>query len=104
MHQIMWNKIILHVYNLRGSTRFCTWAFAFLIYINDITQASLFNTTMFADDINLHMSASNVTTLQRKVKDEIQNIDYWIRANKLSINYNKTSYIILNRPKGDTAI
>ena len=59
---------------------------------------------MFADDINLHMSASNVRTLQRKFKDEIQNIDYWIRANKLSINYNKTSYIILNRPKGDTAI
>jgi len=42
--------------------------------------------------------------LQRKVKDEIHNIDYWIRANKLSINCNKTSYIILNRPKGDTAI
>ena len=56
---------------------------------------------MIADDINLHMSASNVRTLQRKVKDEIQNSDYWIRANKLSINYNKTSYIILNRRKGD---
>jgi len=49
------------------------------------------------------MSASNVRTLQRKVKDKIQNIDHWIRANKLSINYNKTSYIILNRPN-DTAI
>jgi len=59
---------------------------------------------MFADDINLHMSASNDRTLQRKVKDEIQNIDYWIRANKLSTNYNKNSYIILSRPKGDTAI
>ena len=74
----------------------------FLIYMNDITQSSSFNTTMFADDINLHMSASNVRTLQRKVKDGIENIDYWIRANKLSINYNKTSYIILNRPEGDT--
>ena len=94
MHQIRWNKIILHICNLRGSTRFCTWAFAFsYIHKNDITQASSFNTTMFAYDINLHMSASNVRTLQRKVKDEIQNIDYWIRANKLSINYNKTSYI-----------
>jgi len=59
---------------------------------------------MLADDINLRMSASNVRTLQRKVKDEIQNISCWIRANKLSINYNETSYIILNRLKGDTAI
>ena len=59
---------------------------------------------MFADDMNFFMSASNVRTLQRNVEDEIQNIGYWIRANKLSIYYNKTSYIILNRPKGDTAI
>jgi len=35
----------------------------FLIYINDITQTSSFTTTMFADDINLHMSASNIRTL-----------------------------------------
>jgi len=76
----------------------------FLIYINDNAQASSFNTIMFADDINLDMSASNVRTLQRKVEDEIQNIDYWIRANKLSIIYNKTSYIILNKPTSDTAI
>jgi len=48
----------------------------FLIYINDITQSSSFITTMFADDINLHMSASNIRILQREVKDEIQNIDY----------------------------
>jgi len=58
---------------------------------------------MFADDINLHMSVSNIRTLQRKVKDELQNIDCWVRENKLSINYNKTSCIMLNRPEGDTA-
>jgi len=27
----------------------------FLIYINDITKSSSFHTTLFADDINLHM-------------------------------------------------
>jgi len=31
---------------------------------------------MFADDINLHMSASNIRRMQRKVEDELQNIDY----------------------------
>ena len=30
----------------------------FLLYINDITKASSFYTTLFADDINLHMSNS----------------------------------------------
>jgi len=30
----------------------------FFIYINDITHASSFHTTLFADDINLHKSNS----------------------------------------------
>jgi len=47
------------------------------------------------------MSASNNRILQRKAKDELQNTDYWVRANKLTINCNKTSYTILNRPEGD---
>lgn len=70
----------------------------FLVYINDITLASFFVTTLFADDINLHMPASNINTLQTNVQRELQKIDIWIRANKLSVNYNKTSFILLNKP------
>ena len=39
--------------------------------------------------LNLRMSASNVRTLQRKVKDEIQNIDYWIRQTNCQLNTTK---------------
>jgi len=39
----------------------------FLIYINDITKASSFHTTLFADDINLHMSNSCFNVLQTTV-------------------------------------
>jgi len=39
---------------------------------------------------------------QEKLKMNF-NIDHWIRANKLSIYCNKTSCIILNRPKYDSA-
>ena len=35
----------------------------FIIYINDITKASSFHTTLFADDINLHMSNSSFNVL-----------------------------------------
>ena len=45
----------------------------FLIYRNYITQATSFiiYTTMFAYDINAHMSPSNIRTWQRKVGDEL---------------------------------
>jgi len=57
-------------------------------YINDITQASSFHTTLFADDINLHMSNSHFNVLQTTVNLELCNIDHWLRANKVSLNYN----------------
>jgi len=69
----------------------------FLIYINNITQVSSFATTMFADDIDLHMSASSIKTLQSKVKDELQHIDYRNREKKVSIICNKLYFIVLNR-------
>jgi len=67
----------------------------FLIYINDITKASSFHTTLFADDINLHMSNSSFNVLQTTVNFELCKIDHWLRANKLSLNYNKTNFMLL---------
>ena len=59
----------------------------FLIYINDITKASSFHTTLFADDIGLHMSNFSFNVLQTTVNLELCKIDHWLRANKLSLNY-----------------
>jgi len=71
----------------------------FLIYINDIAKASLFHTTLFADDINLHMSNSCFNVLQTTVNLELCKIDNWLRANKLSLNCNKTNCVLLNSRK-----
>jgi len=71
----------------------------FLICINDIAKASLFHTTLFADDINLHMSNSCFNILQTTVNLELCEIDNWLRANKLSLNYNKTKFKLLNSQK-----
>jgi len=49
----------------------------FLIYI--ITKASSFHTTLFADDINLHMSNSSFNVLQTTVILELCKIDHWLR-------------------------
>ena len=71
----------------------------FLIYINDIAKASLFHTTLFADDSNLHMSNSCFNVIQTTVNLELCKIHNWLRANKLSLNYNKTSFMLLNSQK-----
>ena len=71
----------------------------FLIYINDITKASSFHTTLFADDINLHMSNSCSNALQTTVNLELCKIDHWLRAKKLSLNYNKTNFMLLTSRK-----
>ena len=75
----------------------------FLIYINDITKASSFHTTLFADDINLHLSNSCSNVLQTTVNLELCNIDHWLRANKLSLNYNKTNFMLLISRKHNPA-
>jgi len=75
----------------------------FLIYINDITKASSFHTPLFADDINLHMSNSSFNVLQRTINLELCKIDHWLRANKLSLNYNKTNFMLLTSRKHNPA-
>ena len=67
----------------------------FLIY----TKASFFHTTLFADDINLRMSNSCFNVVQTTVNLELRKIDHWLRANKLSLNYNKTIFMVLNSQK-----
>jgi len=75
----------------------------FLIYINDITKASSFHTTPFADDINLHTSNSSFNVLQTTVNLELCKINHWLRANKLSLNYNKTNFMLLTSRKHNPA-
>ena len=48
----------------------------FLIYINDITKASSFHTTLFAGDINLHVSNSCFNVFPTTVNLELCKIDH----------------------------
>ena len=75
----------------------------FLIYINDITKTSSFHTTLYADDICLHMSNSCSNVLQTNVNLELCKIDHWLRANKLSLNYNKANFMLLTSRKHNPA-
>jgi len=73
--------------------------FLFLVFINDLALASELNVRIFSDDTNLTLVSDNYLSLQTKVNCEIQKIDIWFKSNKLSLNYNKTEYMVVTRKK-----
>ena len=71
----------------------------FLIYVNvnDLPYISNFTTKLFAYDTVLIMTNSCITTLQHDVNKELTKIDEWMRLNKLSLNYNKSKYMLITK-------
>lgn len=66
----------------------------FLIYINDITNASSIpNLILFADDTNLIFENKDLSLLVKNVNDEINLIAEWFKSNMLSLNIEKTKWI-----------
>ena len=74
----------------------------FSIYINDLPHASKFETRLFADDTALFLSNDSLKTLNKDVNHELLNKEAWINANKLSLNYSKTKYLLI-KPKTTTS-
>ena len=68
----------------------------FLRYIDDLPKSTCFNTTLFAEDTYLSLSSSLLIRLKTQVNNEINEVDKWLRSNKLSLNYKKSSYLVIN--------
>jgi hypothetical protein len=72
----------------------------FLIYINDLACVSdILFTIMYADDTNIFVSGRNLEELERIMNTELGLLHNWLIANKLSLNVNKTHYIIFKPPR-----
>ncbi len=68
----------------------------FILYINDITSTtSLFEMILFADDTTLLYSHPNISSKINCINKELCEISNWFKANKLSVNANKTNNMIL---------
>ena len=74
----------------------------FLLFINDIHK-SLSNIVikLFADDTNCFISDKDFNSLERLAEIELNQLQKWINANKLTINFDpkKSSYCIF-KPRG----
>ena len=53
-----------------------------------------FHVNLFADDTVLIMKNKHINQLQQQVNRELCIIDEWMKCNRLSLNYAKTSYIV----------
>ena len=71
----------------------------FLTFINDLPNASKkLKFYLFADDANIYYEAKNVSDLTRILNKELQSVMKWLDASKLSLNIDKTNYIIFHSP------
>ena len=77
------------------TTRKYTRPLLFILYINDISNASnLLRFILFADDTNVYYSGKNTSDVSNVLNQEMERVSDWLIANQLSINFKKTNYVI----------
>ena len=75
----------------------------FIIYINDISQSSdKFDFLAYADDTTLSTTNTFSTSDDMNISDlinlELYKINEWLEINKLSLNANKSRFVIFHMP------
>ena len=69
----------------------------FLIYINDFHHCSkLLDFHIFADDTNLFCSDKSLINLEYALNEQLKLVGNWLWSNKLSLNVEKTNFVIFH--------
>ena len=80
----------------------------FLIYINDLANVCKHTfPLLYADDTNLFISGEDLPQVVHLINEELQEIAFWLKVNKLSLNIKKTHYMLFTsnrKAKPDIAI
>ena len=72
----------------------------FLLYIDDLNQAVLHSKVHhFADDTKFLYTSHSLKKLNKTINFDLFNLVQWPRANKISLNVNKTEPVIFRSPK-----
>lgn len=72
----------------------------FLLYINDLSMtSSILKFVLFADDTNVFLSHSSYDLLFKIANDELIVIADWFKINRLSLNLEKTNFILFHTKK-----
>ena len=72
----------------------------FIIYTNDLPNSLKYTKCiLFADDTTIYLSGENVHQLKIHIESDLVELDDWFRSNKLSLNVQKTHFMIFNHNK-----
>ena len=72
----------------------------FNVYINDLSKsANNLNTVLFADDSCFYCAGNSLVDLFDLVNTDLRRVFDWVNANKLTINFTKSHYIVFNNHK-----
>ena len=78
----------------------------FLLYINDLPSCSkILKFHLFADDTSIFFSHENAKELESIVNNELKNVSKWLSANRLTLNIDKSNFLIIsNKRKIDNTV
>lgn len=69
----------------------------FLLYMNDISKCSnILQFIMFADDTTVFLKCNKNENISIILNEELKKLATWFQVNKLSLNVNKTKYIVFS--------
>ena len=82
-----------------------TSPYLFSLYVNDMHRCSdRLSFIHFADDTTVFMSGDDLAMLCRDVNSELVRVTEWLRSNRLSLNVDKTTFMLLTHNKIDSFI
>jgi hypothetical protein len=62
----------------------------FSLYINDIVNTVTCSATLFADDLELHVSCKNIADTAQQLNKELSKLSMYMKTNRLELNVKKT--------------
>ena len=70
----------------------------FLIFVNDLNNSTkVLDPVLCGDDTDLFCSDNNIRTLFETANEELSQINDWFLANKMSLNVEKTKYMLFHK-------
>ena len=83
----------------------CLGPLIYLIFTNDLAiHLEHCNTIMFADDTTLYQTHKSIRYLKWCLQEDIKSLSDWFRANKLTLNLDKTACVLFKKNGDKTEI